>query len=421
MKRPAIADMPEDLRAAARSIAQRLRADGAQSWLVGGAVRDLALGRTPKDVDLATDATPERVEQLFPQTKGVGRAFGTMLVIEHGVVAQLTTFRSEAGYSDARRPDRVSFGASPEEDAQRRDFTCNALYLDPLEDRLLDPVGGFADLEQRRLACVGNAAERFREDGLRLLRLARFAADLDLEVAPETLAGARQSVASIAGVSGERVLAELATIFTRPRAARALGLLHELGVLALALPGLHAADMPKRCRVAEACGDPLGVREGLALLLLDEVLDPLAPSDPERLEQRLASLKPSSELRGAVRETAGLLREFERWAGTAPARSALVRAVRRESFGTATRLALASRVALGRPNPALAALLARAATLGPAELHPKPWLDSHDLAQSGIPRGPRWKELLTEIETLQLDGQVGSREQALAWLAQRRS
>ncbi|MCY3003386.1 MAG: CCA tRNA nucleotidyltransferase, partial [Planctomycetota bacterium] len=242
MNAPKLASLPETLRSAATGIARRLHAGGFQGWLVGGAVRDLALGRDPKDVNIATDARPEDVERLFPGAKDVGRAFGTLIVVEAGLAAQVTTFRSERGYSDARRPDHVEFGASVEEDSRRRDFTCNALYLDPLDGTCLDPQGGLVDLGRRSLRAVGEPRERFREDGLRLLRLARFAADLDLEVEPATLAGAREAAGAIVGVSGERVLAELLTMANRARSARALELLDGLGLLARVLPDVPAAE-----------------------------------------------------------------------------------------------------------------------------------------------------------------------------------
>src|SRR5262249_31126723 len=148
-------------------------------------------------------------ERLFATTHAVGRAFGTVVVRSGELDLQVTTFRSETGYDDARRPSEVRFGTSLEEDAARRDFTCNALYLDPLTDELRDPTGGLADLAAGRLRCVGEPAARFAEDGLRLLRLARFAAQLGLTVEVGTAAGAAASLEALRGVSPERELNEL--------------------------------------------------------------------------------------------------------------------------------------------------------------------------------------------------------------------
>lgn len=421
MDAPSLEHLPDELRSAATGIARRLRSGGFQGWLVGGAVRDLALGRNPKDVDIATDARPEDVERLFPGAKDVGRAFGTMIVVEAGLAAQVTTFRSERGYSDARRPDHVQFGASVDEDARRRDFTCNALFLDPLDGTCLDPVGGLADLRARRLRAVGEPRERFREDGLRLLRLARFAADLDLEVDPATLAGAREAAGSIVGVSGERVLAELATMAQRARAAKALELLDGLGLLARVLPDVPAAEFGRRCAVARELADPLGEVALLAVLVLDEALDGARATPRDRLEARIGPFHPSRELLQSLREVAELLGELARWPFEAPRRSQLVRAARRAAFATAARIARASLRARQLDASALEAELTRAKALSEAELRPRPLLSSADFAEAGIPRGPRWGELLLAAETAQLELEFTTREAALDWLRARRS
>src|SRR5437867_2007197 len=191
MRRPTMEHLPLELARAARTVAGVLGTAGHRTWLVGGAVRDLALGIEPKDADLASAARPEEIEALFPSTHAVGRAFGTVVVRCGTADLQVTTFRAEAGYDDARRPSHVRFGTTLVEDAARRDFTCNALYLDPLNDEFIDPTGGLADLAARRLRCVGDPVQRFAEDGLRLLRLARLAAEHGLAIDQATHAGAR--------------------------------------------------------------------------------------------------------------------------------------------------------------------------------------------------------------------------------------
>lgn len=421
MNAPKLASLPEAARSAATAIARRLRAGGFQGWLVGGAVRDLALGRSPKDVDIATDARPEDVERLFAGAKDVGRAFGTLIVVESGLAAQVTTFRSERGYSDARRPDHVEFGASVEEDSRRRDFTCNALYLDPLDGTCLDPQGGLADLAAGWLRAVGEPSERFREDGLRLLRLARFAADLDLQVEPATLAGAREAAGAIVGVSGERVLAELVTMANRARSARALELLDGLGLLARFLPDVPAAEFGRRCAVARGVPEPLGEVALLAALVLDEVLDGTRATPRERIEARIGPFHPSRELQAGLREVGELLLELEVWLAAPPRRAQLVRAARRTSFATAARLARASALERQRSTELLESSLARAAALSEADLRPRPLLTGADFAAVGIPRGPRWGELLRAAETAQLELELTTREAALDWLRARSS
>ncbi|MFT7671544.1 MAG: tRNA nucleotidyltransferase/poly(A) polymerase, partial [Planctomycetota bacterium] len=252
---------------------------------MGGAVRDLVLGLVPKDIDMATNARPEIVEELFESTTAVGRAFGTIVVslvadqAEHeprSVDVELTTFRSEGVYKDGRHPDDVSYGATIEEDARRRDFTCNALYLDPLTGQVQDPEEGLKDLKMGRLHCVGDAAQRFQEDGLRLMRLVRFEARYEMKATSETLEGARASKASLGSVSSERVLSELKGIFAAAHPARAIARLAELELIPIALPGfqgLLASDETCTERLSQLKtalesfrGQP-SLAAGLALLL----------------------------------------------------------------------------------------------------------------------------------------------------------
>jgi tRNA nucleotidyltransferase/poly(A) polymerase len=378
---------------AARAIGAVLGQEGTRAWIVGGAPRDLALGRSPTEVDMASAATPSAVERLFAKTIPVGRAFGTIVIRTEGEEVQHTTFRSEGRYSDGRRPDSVAFGATVEGDASRRDFTCNALYLDPIEDTILDPEGGLQDLESRTLRCVGDPAARFGEDGLRLLRLARFAAALDLEPDPATLAGARAARETLAGVSGERVLEELARISSGPRAARAVALLESLGLLSIALPGVEGGD----AKLLGALPDPPGI--GLLLAALDP---PVAA---------IERLRPSRALARGVEE-------ILRVAGEAPValaggKAARVRWMRSPSFDDGLRLAEARAVAAGAPTDRF-----EGARRERAEARPAPWITSEDLARSGIPPGPRFGQLLREAEERQLDGAWRDREEALAWLAQ---
>src|SRR5689334_177521 len=162
----------------ARDVVRRLRGAGYKAWLVGGCVRDLLLGRAPKDFDVATSARPDVVTELFQRSEQVGAHFGVVLVREEAAQVEVATFRSDDIYSDGRRPDRVHFETDPREDALRRDFTINALLLDPETGEVLDYVGGRADLGQGIVRAIGDPRTRFDEDHLRLLRAIRFAARL---------------------------------------------------------------------------------------------------------------------------------------------------------------------------------------------------------------------------------------------------
>jgi poly(A) polymerase len=167
---------PSAEREAATAIVARLRSTGHQAYFVGGCVRDLVLGRAPKDFDVATSATPDQVLNLFEKTFAVGAHFGVVLVCTGEITTEVATFRSDGAYSDGRHPDAVRFSTSPEEDVKRRDFTINGMMLDPADDSVLDLVGGRQDLNAGLIRAIGDPAERFTEDKLRMLRAVRFAA-----------------------------------------------------------------------------------------------------------------------------------------------------------------------------------------------------------------------------------------------------
>ncbi len=163
---------------------QRLRDHGYEAYWVGGCVRDLLLNLTPKDYDIATNATPDQVENLFPHTIPVGKQFGVILVMDSGIQTEIATFRSDGGYTDGRRPDQIRF-CEAKEDALRRDFTINGIFLDPIRAEPLDWVGGLDDLKQRKIRAIGHAPTRFEEDHLRMLRAIRFAHRFNLTIDPE--------------------------------------------------------------------------------------------------------------------------------------------------------------------------------------------------------------------------------------------
>jgi poly(A) polymerase len=231
---------------AALGIVRTLRDSGHQAYLAGGCVRDLVLGRSPSDYDVATSATPEFVLNLFPRTFAVGAHFGVVLVAPHnpgaGFVTEVATFRNDGAYSDGRHPDAVRYTTSPEEDVQRRDFTINGLLLDPLRDEsnvraaVFDFVGGLADLDSGILRAIGRPEQRFEEDHLRMLRAVRFAARFNFAIESTTLRAIRSLATRIHAVSRERVRDELTRMLTEGRARRAFELLDETALLHEVLP-----------------------------------------------------------------------------------------------------------------------------------------------------------------------------------------
>lgn len=210
----------------AKKIILELKTAGFEAYVVGGAVRDLLLGRVPHDTDVATSALPEEVKRVFERTVDTGIAHGTVLVLLDGEGIEVTTFRTEGAYTDHRRPDEVAFVRSLEEDLKRRDFTINAMAMTETMD-IIDPFGGRKDLEDKRIRAVGNSLERFSEDALRMLRAIRFSGQLDFPIDDETFAAIKQEASLISSISIERVKAELDKMFLHEQAARSLGYLKE--------------------------------------------------------------------------------------------------------------------------------------------------------------------------------------------------
>ena len=424
MRRPSISGLAKPLAEAVARVCRAIRdaGDGSvegsppRGWLVGGAVRDLALGVTPHDADLASRLRPEELAPFFSTTVEVGRAFGTLVIVQDGHVLQHTTFRCDGTYSDARRPDDVRYGTTLEEDAARRDFTCNALYLDPLTDALRDPEGGLEDLGAGRLRAVGEPTERFAEDGLRLMRLARFAAGYGLEVDPHTFEGGRTASATLERVSAERVAAELARLEERPGTLAALQLLRDLGCLS-GLASRFGWPRPEEAleELARLEGRPRFVE---LLALLSRRVEspggrPEAARDVEARVRRLQLSKDATRRVVALLEDVGRARDLAR-AGWERAPAELLRVVRREEWPQVARLLRAI-----EPDGSWERFTSERERRSADELFPKPLVTSAELAAAGIPRGPRWGVLLRLAEDLQLEGRLQSARDARDWLEAR--
>ncbi|MDD3118561.1 MAG: CCA tRNA nucleotidyltransferase, partial [Victivallales bacterium] len=224
----------------ARDIVRRLREHGYQAFFVGGAVRDCLLGLPVKDIDIATDARPERVQQLFPRTYGVGMAFGIVVVVQEGGNYEVAAFREERDYCDGRHPETVCYAASPQPDAARRDFTVNAMFADPFTGEILDFFDGQGDLRRGLLRTVGDPDTRFREDYLRLLRAVRFAVRFRFDLAADLTTAVKRYAGRAARLSPERIREELNAMLTGPDPAAALVLLRELELLPAVLPEVAA-------------------------------------------------------------------------------------------------------------------------------------------------------------------------------------
>ncbi len=438
--------LPRPLLEAARSVSTRLLSAGYEAWIVGGAVRDLLLNLSPKDVDIATNAHPDEVERLFKKTSAVGKAFGTIVVHQarhefspelqaeleaaSGVDIEVTTYRADGEYLDARRPEQVSYSTRLEDDAARRDFTCNALFGSALTGELRDPTGGLEDLLQGRLRCVGEARERFTEDGLRLMRLARFEGRFGLQPSPETLAGARAAADSLRGVSPERIRVELEGMFASQNPFLALTRLVDLGLLErafAAMGGQAPGQWSERIQLFRGTSGGFCAGLGFALLLAPHSAHDSSAAQAMG-QAALEFLRPSKALLRTVTslwDGARQLRRLSLLSECKPSQSFPL--LRSDHWPEILRLIQIQAVNAAAPGE-LAHQLATAQSLEaqrsalPADtLNPPPLLSSTDLAATQIARGPRWGELLREAGDLQVDGELLDRQAALDWLARQAS
>ena len=421
----------------ARSVVAQLRAAGHRAYLVGGCVRDLLLGREPKDFDVATDARPDRVSELFERSEQVGAHFGVVLVRENTSQVEVATFRSDASYSDGRRPDAVHFETDPRQDAMRRDFTINALLLDPDTNDVLDFTGGREDLRRRVIRAIGDPEERFQEDHLRLIRAVRFAARLGFEIEPATMAAIQRLHFLIQKVSPERVRDELARILTEGGARRGFELLDETGLLGDILPEVAAmkgvAQPPEFHPEGDVWTHTLLLLEKLrhptvtlaAGALLHDVGKPPTFQVADRIRFNghveegvklahgiLTRLRFSSE---QTEQIEALVANHMRFMDTARMReSTLKRFLRMENFAEHLELHRLDCLSSSGKLDSYKHVLARLEELGEEELRPKPLLTGRDLIEHGYRPGPSFGKMLAAVEDAQLEGRVRSKEDALA-------
>lgn len=388
-----------------RWVAERLKAAGFAAWFVGGCVRDLLLDRAVKDVDVATDAVPERVEALFERTVAVGRSFGVVVVVTpSGANVEVATFRHDGRYLDGRRPESVTYGTA-EEDVARRDFTVNALLLDPGGGTVVDHVGGLPDLRARVLRAVGDASARLREDRLRVLRALRFAAALGLEIEPATWAAIRDT--PLTGLSGERLVQEWFKALGGDRRGAWLGLLADSGRLAEFCAPLADAG-PEAVAVTAAALDrlPADAPRGA------QAATWLHRADPAAAQAWLAALPLE---RTVLRDGVAILDALRGLPGF-PARPT---AERRRAALDPLAPAVALTAAATSPGSAGERAFAAAHAAEASGTAHRPLLRASDLIGLGLAPGPRLGALLRQVEDAQLAGEVVDKDAALAWARRR--
>jgi poly(A) polymerase len=424
------------------SVIRTLRERGFQAYLVGGCVRDVLLGIEPKDYDVATDATPEQVMQLFPETYAVGAQFGVVLVPapESGQI-EVATFRADIGYSDGRHPDEVRFSSDPREDVARRDFTINGMMLDPLTGEVLDFVGGREDLKARIVRAIGDPEHRFSEDKLRMLRAVRFAARFEYVIDPATFLAIQKLAEGIEVVSRERVRDELTRMLTEGHARRAFLLLDESGLLQHVLPEIslmHGVEqppefhpegdvfvhtllllehLPRRCPMTLAwgallhdVGKPATFRRAPDRIRFDDHVG-VGVKIAEGICRRMRF---SNDESGQI---LALIENHMRFGQVSRMKeSTLKRFLRLPLFDEHLALHRADSLASHR-NLTTYEFIRRKREEIPAEtIRPTPLVTGDDLIAAGHPPGPKFREILDAVEDAQLEGQLPSRDAALEFV-----
>lgn len=425
---------------AAVHIVRVLASAGHTAYLAGGCVRDALLGATPADVDIATDATPPRVKALFPRTQEVGQAFGVMIVHipakdvngdrrHPDPVVEVATFRADGPYADARRPDHVTF-SDPESDARRRDFTINALFLDPLappdealrgvgpdrlSGRIIDYVGGVADLKAGLIRAVGNPEERLREDHLRALRAVRFAARLGFSIDPRTAEAITRHASNLRGVSRERIGDEVRRMLLHPSAPCSIEYLRRLGLDSPVLGDVH---LEAPLALSPKCGDiPDAQKRAMTFLaawltarhrhqtgtitwLSDE-------NQVARISSTRAALCLSNDETAALRDVLAIVAALDGWQSFRVARHK--RLASKSMFDSALAFFAAT-------SPTLAAEIQSDVSRHKSDgigVHPERFVTGEDLIGIGGKPGPAFKRVLEEVYDAQLEGQVRSKDEAM--------
>jgi len=425
----------------ARALVDRLRTAGYLAYFAGGCVRDLVRQQTPKDIDIATDARPEEVQKIFRRTHAVGAHFGVVVVVEDDRQFEVATFRSDGAYLDGRHPVAVNY-SSPEEDARRRDFTINGMFFDPPNDAVIDFVGGREDLAAGIVRAIGDPAQRFAEDRLRLLRAIRFATVLQFEIEPLTWEAIIQAAPGIKEISAERIREELVRIFLSPQRVRGWDLLDASGLMKAVLPELEAMKGCEQPPQFHPEGDVFRHTRLMLDLLPEKVSLPLVLSvlfhdigkpptssvdndgrirfnghDRVGAEMTEAIMQRLRFSRAEIDATVEAVRQHMVFKDVPNMRIAkLKRFMARPNFADELEL---HRVDCASSHGMLDnyAFLQRKQTEFASEpIIPPPLVRGDDLIALGMKPGPRFREILDAVETQQLEGELSDRDEALAWI-----
>jgi len=384
-------------------VIKQLRRNGFEALLAGGCVRDMLLGRSASDYDVATDARPDDVIKMFRRTLKVGAKFGVVIVLVQGRQVEVATFRTESGYADGRRPVSVKF-ASAAEDASRRDFTINGMFYDPLNDKVIDYVNGQADLKNQIVRTIGKPEQRFSEDYLRMLRAVRFSTQFGFAIEQRTFSAVCSNAKNIARISGERIAIELEGILACPNRSAGASMLVESGLAEAIFPGFAG----EQAKFAVSVLGKLRKKVDFALALAGFFAGYATEFALQKCHVLRLSRNKTKHLKFLLTNRDGLLND-----SMSLAKLKLI--VSEPYFWDLYELQRAIQKAKDSSIAALVNLRKRIKALGDVELRPKPLLNGHDLIRLGAVPGPALGQLVEELYIAQLEGNLQTPEQAQLW------
>jgi len=388
------------------TIIEELRRHGHEAYLVGGCVRDMVMNIEPADYDIATSAHPEEIVRIFPRTESIGAQFGVVLVIHRGKPYEVATFRSDEAYVDGRRPTGVVF-TDAKQDVQRRDFTINGLLYDPTAKRVIDYVNGQADIQAKIVRAIGDPHARFEEDKLRILRAIRFGARLGYTIEPATWNAVRAMAPNIHQVSSERIREELTRILTEGQAARGFRMLEESGLHAQVIPEFQWTEHMERSLAFVKRGAPPDFAMGV-------LLHHTPIEDVQHVVERLKFS------RAEMHHVLALVESLPRFSQVREMPlSVLKRFFRLDRFQDHLELARIHAVAGNEEPLDYAYALEKRRAWADEEIWPWPLVTGDDLVVLGFAPGPRFKQILTQVEDEQLEGRLMNREAALEFVKNR--
>ena len=411
---------PDKAREFAVSVVEQLQQADYQAYWAGGCVRDQFLGIDPKDYDVATNALPDQIQEVFGRRKtlAIGASFGVITVLGPSSAGQIdvATFRQDAEYSDGRHPDHVTF-TSAQEDASRRDFTINGMFFDPLKDEVIDHVDGQADIKQKVIRAIGDPQLRFSEDKLRILRAVRFAATFGFEIEAETQAAIEQFADQLQVVSAERITAEMERMLTHSNRQLAVQLLEQFGLLAIIFPEADYGSSDYANRLEVALKGLAGLKTSdfaTALALLwSQLISTTSRDETEAMTRRLKLSNPQikSILWMLEQEPQIVAADEIGW----PTLQRILIDPRIENL---LDLAAARRQAQQESISGIEHCRQQL-QLPAAELNPPQLLSGNDLQELGLTSGPLFREILKQVRDAQLLGELADKAAALQWVQDR--